>query len=131
MNPDSSAYCIWDLTLKKGARITFQEQAHNALIEIIIVCVKGGALNISALKRTLGCFDFYSHGTSKVKVWMVVKGKHKPEFNCYSFCPHGIQCHFKACNRTVSVQIDSVSTTGIKLDYVGKIFRKRNTEIMF
>ncbi len=83
MNPDSSAYCIWDLTLKKGARLTFQEQAHNALIEMIIVFVSRGALILSAQKRTLGCSAFYSNGTSKVKVWMVVQGKHKPGFNCY------------------------------------------------
>jgi hypothetical protein len=86
VNPDSSAYCIWDLTLKKGARLTFQEQAHNALIKMIIVCVRGGALIISALKRTLGCSDLYSHCTGKVKVWMVVKGKHKPEFNSSDKC---------------------------------------------
>jgi hypothetical protein len=41
------------------------------------------AVILSAQKRTLGCSDFYSIGASKVKVWMVVKGKHKPGFNCY------------------------------------------------
>jgi hypothetical protein len=89
---------------------------------MIIVCIKGGALNISAQKRTLGCSDFYSNGTSKGKVWMVVKGKHKPGFNCYLMVSYVTS---KLAKVQIRVQIDSVSTTGIKLDLCWPDFQKK------